>query len=29
MEFKFVERVQEVLEYMIPGLKMTPLALAS
>ena len=29
MEFKFVERVNEVLEYMIPGLKMTPLALAS
>ncbi len=29
MEFKFVERVSEVLVYMIPGLKMTPLALAS
>jgi ATP-dependent Lon protease len=29
MEFKFVERVNEVLEYMIPGLKTTPLALAS
>ncbi len=29
MEFKFDERVNEVLEYMIPGLKMTPLALAS
>jgi ATP-dependent Lon protease len=29
MEFKFVERVSEVLEYMIPGLKLTPLALAS
>jgi len=29
MEFKFVERVNEVLEYMIPGLKMTALALAS
>jgi ATP-dependent Lon protease len=29
MEFKFVERVEEALEYMIPGLKLAPLALAS
>jgi ATP-dependent Lon protease len=29
MEFKFVERVEEALVYMIPGLKLTPLALAS
>jgi ATP-dependent Lon protease len=29
MEFKFVDRVEQVLELMIPGLKMTPLALAS
>ncbi len=29
MEFKFAERVEEVLEYMIPGLKITMLALAS
>jgi ATP-dependent Lon protease len=29
MEFKFAERVEEVLEFMIPGLKITKLALAS
>jgi ATP-dependent Lon protease len=29
MEFKFVDRVEQVLELMIPGLKMNPLALAS
>jgi ATP-dependent Lon protease len=29
MEFKFVERVQEVLALMIPGLQVSPLALAS
>ncbi len=29
MEFKFVDRVEQVLELMIPGLKMAPLALAS
>jgi ATP-dependent Lon protease len=29
MEFKFVERVEEALSYMIPGLKLSPLALAS
>ncbi|MFZ0588883.1 MAG: endopeptidase La [Bryobacteraceae bacterium] len=29
MEFKFAERVEQVLELMIPGLQMSPLALAS
>jgi ATP-dependent Lon protease len=29
MEFKFVDRVEQVLELMIPGIKVTPLALAS
>jgi ATP-dependent Lon protease len=29
MEFKFVDRAEQVLELMIPGLKVTPLALAS
>jgi ATP-dependent Lon protease len=29
MEFKFVDRVEQVLELMIPGLQMSPLALAS
>jgi ATP-dependent Lon protease len=29
MEFKFVDRVEQVLELMIPGLKLSPLALAS
>lgn len=29
LEFKFVERVQEVLELMIPGIRLSPLALAS
>jgi ATP-dependent Lon protease len=29
MEFKFVDRVEQVLELMIPGLQLSPLALAS
>ena len=29
MEFKFVDRVEQVLELMIPGLRLNPLALAS
>jgi ATP-dependent Lon protease len=29
MEFKFVDRVEQVLELMIPGIKLAPLALAS
>jgi len=29
MEFKFVDRVEQVLELMIPGLRLSPLALAS
>ena len=29
MEFKFAERVEQVLEWMIPGLKLTSFALAS
>ena len=29
MEFKFVDRVEQVLELMIPGLNLSPLALAS
>jgi ATP-dependent Lon protease len=29
MEFKFVDRVEQVLETMIPGLKLSSLALAS